>query len=348
MRIGFFTDSYFPRKDGTSYTLRTWKQRLEQRGHEVHLYYPESAHEPGKGEHPQRSVKNPLHHGHHWPLPDFSRVEELDVVHCHGPWLIGLKGLVHSRLHGVPSVYTYHTPVHEYVTGVIGENILGELAASMVKLLERSFVSRFDLVTCSSDDLGLEIEYEKLPVGVDSEFFVPSGEGGDEQLVGYSGRFSEEKNLFEVLKFAENSSAKFMLAGEGRLSGEIEERAPGNVEVRGFLPREKLPEFYSSLDVFVTASDADTFSLSTLEANLCGTPVLAPDVAPFTETIGKRNGRRYTQGDVEDMSVKLEEILESEFSPREVAMKYEVSETVDRLEELYRELRESPDKSAEN
>ena len=92
MKIGLFTDSYFPRKDGTSYTIETWKEKMEERGHEVHLYYPKSSYEPGENEHPLRSVKNPFYHGHYWPLPDLSSVEEdLDVVHCHSPWLISYK-----------------------------------------------------------------------------------------------------------------------------------------------------------------------------------------------------------------------------------------------------------------
>ena len=34
MKIGFFIDTYLPRKDGATYTVRTWKSKMEERGHE--------------------------------------------------------------------------------------------------------------------------------------------------------------------------------------------------------------------------------------------------------------------------------------------------------------------------
>jgi len=40
MKIGFFTESYFPKFDGVTYTLKAWKERLEERGHEVYIIFP--------------------------------------------------------------------------------------------------------------------------------------------------------------------------------------------------------------------------------------------------------------------------------------------------------------------
>ena len=46
MRIGFFSDSYFPEIDGVTYTLKSWKKELEGRGHEVYIIYPNGDYEP--------------------------------------------------------------------------------------------------------------------------------------------------------------------------------------------------------------------------------------------------------------------------------------------------------------
>jgi len=56
----------------------------------------------------------------------------------------------------------------------------------------------------------------------------------------------------------------------------------------------------------ITASTGDTLGLSTLEANACGTPVVAADVPPFDQTIGPENGARYAHGDLDAMAEAIE------------------------------------------
>lgn len=343
MKIGFFNDSYFPRKDGLSYTLKSWKKHLEDRGHEVHIYYPRSPYEPEENEHPQRSIKDPFFHGHYWPLPDFSRIEEdLDVVHCNSPWLISYKGLRYSRKNDIPSIFTYHSPLQDYFYGLFKIDLIVDAIMPILNWIDRNWMKKYDVITCSADAIRHEsVDYQKLPVGVDEEFFQPHDDTFlddmdlERPLIGYSGRISEEKNLEEVMRLAENFDGSIVISGNGRNRSKLEKMAPENVKFFDFHPRERLPEFYSGIDVFVTASSSDTFSLTTMEANLCGTPVLAPDVPPFDETIKQRNGRRYELGDINDMKTKLENILESEFETREEAMKYSVKETVKKLEKIY-------------
>jgi len=68
MHIGFFTDSYFPGIDGVTYTIKSWRERLEARGHEVSIIYPDSSHEPGPNEYPVPSLPNPLYTPYRLPI----------------------------------------------------------------------------------------------------------------------------------------------------------------------------------------------------------------------------------------------------------------------------------------
>jgi len=83
----------------------------------------------------------------------------------------------------------------------------------------------------------------------------------------------------------------FLIVGEGPQKEQLVEDAPENVKFMEFLDREKLPEFYSGIDLFITASTGDTLGLSPLEANACGTPVVAPNVYPFNNTMKSQNGK---------------------------------------------------------
>ncbi|WP_247003838.1 glycosyltransferase [Halosolutus gelatinilyticus] len=342
MKIGFFTDSYFPEIDGVTYTIKLWREELERKGHEVYVVYPDGDYEPGDREFPVRSLPNPFYAGYRIPL--FRRpstLPELDVVHCHGPASVGILGRYYARKHELPTIYTHHTPLEEY----FHQNVkLESVASAMSKLyvpLENAFLESFDIVTASTERIERDVTHVPLPVGIDMEFFQPTAEDwyadADKPVIGYSGRLSMEKNVNDILEVAkEVPEYEFVVVGEGPYRASLERNAPENVELRDFLPREELPTFYSSIDAFVTASTADTLGLSTLEANACGTPVIAADVAPFDQTIGPDNGDRFEYGDLEAMADTIERCLRTDRDTRAAVEKYDVRRTLDHLEHLYR------------
>ncbi|MFB6203641.1 MAG: glycosyltransferase [Candidatus Nanohaloarchaea archaeon] len=341
MRVGFFSDSYFPEIDGVSYTLKSWRDRLEERGHEVYIIYPDSdRYEPGEREIPVPSLPNPFYSGYNVPFPvNTGRFPEVDVVHCHSPFNLGRVGRYYARIRDLPTVYTHHTPVEEYFEQATRSEAMAKMIEKLYLPLENRFMRKFDTVTSSTSRINRDVETVQLPVGLDMRFFEPrDGSFVDElegPVAGYSGRISMEKNVEKLLEFAGGFDGTVMIVGEGPRKEALVRKAPDNVVFRDFLDREKLPEFYSGIDVFVTASTGDTLGLSTLEANSCGTPVAAPDVPPFDETIQGENGLRYDLDDMEDMREKIRGCLKGEFSTREAVRGYSLEKTIDGLEEIY-------------
>jgi 1,2-diacylglycerol 3-alpha-glucosyltransferase len=342
MKIGFFTDSYFPTIDGVTYTLRLWRSRLEQAGHDVWIVYPDGDYRPAAREVPVKSLPNPFYSGYRIGLTRRPRMlPDFDIIHAHGPATMGLLGLYYAKRYDVPSVYTHHTPIEEYFHQSIGSKRLAGLLKKGYVPLENAILRRFDTVTTSTGRMSRDVDAVKLPVGLDLEFFTQhersSADG--QTLVGYSGRLSMEKNVVEILKVAERLPAcDFIVVGEGPNRERLERRAPDNVTFRDFLPREQLPGFYSALDVFVTASTADTLGLSTLEANACGTPVAAADVPPFDQTIGSQNGARFEYGNLGSMAAAIDRCLEGTWETRRAVEKYSVDRTIRNLESIYGEL----------
>ena len=340
MRIGFFTDSYFPELDGVTYTIDLWQRELERAGHEVYVVYPDGDYEPGEREIPVTSVPNPFYSGYRIPLFERpSALPELDLVHCHGPAPVGILGRYYAWKHDLPAIYTHHTPLEEYFHQSVKLEWLAKGLAKAYLPWENTFLRSFDVVTSSTERINRRVEHVKLPVGIDMEFFRPTAEDWypDRTVIGYSGRLSMEKNVDELLAVAERAPEyDFVIVGEGPFRRRLEESAPGNVEIRDFLPREELPEFYSSIDVFMTASTADTLGLSTLEANACGTPVVAADVLPFTRTINADNGHRFEYGNLASMLEAVEECLDADLNTRAAVEQYSMREnTLDLLETLY-------------
>jgi len=339
MKIGFFTDSYFPEIDGVTYTIKLWRDRLEAAGHDVWTLYPDGDYEPDDRELPIRSLPNPFYPGYRIGLfRRISTLPEFDIVHCHGPGPVGLLGLYYARKHDVPRVYTHHTPIEKYFHQSFKSQRVADVLGDIYVPLETNLLEQFDVVTASTRSINRDVECIELPVGVDMEFFTPHPTPVPEgqPLIGYSGRLSLEKNVGEILRVArELSACQFLVVGEGPHRPDLLARAPSNVTFRTFLPRDQLPRFYSALDAFVTASTADTLGLATLEANACGTPVAAADVDPFTETIGPENGARFEYGNLEAMAAAIEQCLDEPRQPRAAVEKYSVTRTIEELERLY-------------
>lgn len=348
VKIGFFTDSYFPEVDGVTYTMKAWKERLEERGHEVHIIYPGSPrYSPEENEHPLRSLPNPFYSGYRAPLFRLNfEFDELDVVHCHGPGPASISGLIYGYRNDIPKIYTHHTPVEEYFAQAIHSKKVASLLKRIYVPVENYYLKKYDVRTASVGEPSRNCEFRHLPVGLNLEFFQPSDQefrkekDWDEPVIGYSGRMSMEKNIEEIAEFARGFDGTVLLVGEGPRRGKIDEIKPENVHTFDFLPREKLPDFYSTIDLYITASTGDTLGLSPLEANACGTPVIAPDVFPFNKTIGPENGMLYSSGSKNDLKQKVDEALDSEFSTREAVQKFGLNKTVDQLEEIYREEKE--------
>ncbi len=342
LKIGFFTESYFPEIDGVTYTLKNWKEKLEDRGYEVTIVYPGNPeYEPEENEIPVRSIPNPFYSGYRIPLPQRMKdLPDFDLIHCHGPATVGRMGKFYAKRNDIPVVYTHHTPLEDYF-----EQSVGRMAANVLKRIylpvENYFLKGFDTVTASTD-IDREVKAERLPVGLDTEFFYPrQGDMFDdleEPVIGYSGRLSIEKNVEKIIELTEDFEGTLVVVGEGPQKQQLEELGNDNTVFKDFLPREQLPKFYSSIQAYVTASTGDTLGLAPLEANACGTPVLAPDVHPFEETIGDQNGRRYEFDNQQEFKSKLESCLTSNLHTRDAVKEYSLDKAVSRLLEIYKDL----------
>jgi glycosyltransferase involved in cell wall biosynthesis len=347
MKIGFFTDSYFPEIDGVTYTIKLWRERLEQQGHDVYVVYPDGDYEPGDREIPVRSLPNPVYAGYRIPL--FRRpstLPELDIVHCHGPASVSILGRYYAWKHDLPTIYTHHTPVEEYFHQGVKSQSLADALAKLYLPVENNFLQSFDVVTASTDQIDRDVDHVSLPVGIDMTFFQPTAADWypEQTVVGYSGRVSPEKNVDEILRAAARlPEYEFVIVGEGPCRETLEADHPDNVTFRDFLPREELPAFYSSIDTFVTASTADTLGLSTLEANACGTPVAAADVPPFERTIQSDNGERFEYGNLDGMVDAIERCLETDHDTRAAVEQYDIDQTIDQLVHLYQTIERAPE-----
>lgn len=114
-------------------------------------------------------------------------------------------------------------------------------------------------------------------------------------LIGYIGRFSEEKGTLNfvraipgVLKVQPDVS--FLIGGDGKLRDQIQEYLINNniedkVKLLGWIPHDELPEFLNELKLMVLPSYTEGLPNIMLEGMACGTSVLATSVGSIPDFI---------------------------------------------------------------
>jgi glycosyltransferase involved in cell wall biosynthesis len=116
-----------------------------------------------------------------------------------------------------------------------------------------------------------------------------------ELVVGYIGRFSQEKGILNFIKAIplvrkQIEGIRFVLGGEGALTNEIKEylrenELGGSVNLLGWINHEVIEESLNTLKLLVVPSATEGLPNIILEAMACGTPVLATKVGAIPDYI---------------------------------------------------------------
>lgn len=127
LRVAQFTDNYGPGSSGILYAVQQLEGALLDAGHEVVVVAPAArgpnpyANHPGRTEVRLPSVRVPgiparVATGRHAEamVEQVGRMKP-DVIHVHGPGIIGLMGVALARRTGIPLIVTWHTDFAAYV-----------------------------------------------------------------------------------------------------------------------------------------------------------------------------------------------------------------------------------------
>ena len=105
----------------------------------------------------------------------------------------------------------------------------------------------------------------------------------------YAGRLTQEKGVSMLERigsqlYRRRRAHRFIIAGEGPLSGELRHAIPDAVFM-GQLPQDQLATAMASADVLVFPSTANTGGSVVLEAQACGVPVVVSAAGGASENM---------------------------------------------------------------
>lgn len=307
MRIGFFTDTYFPQVSGVAASIRTLKNELEKQGHEVYIF---TTTDPDADEFEKDIVRMPsvpfisfkdrriVVRGI-WFAYQIAKELELEVIHTHTEFGAGFLGkMVANRLR-IPVVHTYHTMYEDYLHYIANGKVV---RPTHVKHFIKMFVNHSTGVVCPSkrvvDTLKryeVDVPMRIIPTGIDITNFVRSditkestdqlrenlGMQEDDLMILSLSRISYEKNIHIIVQqFPEilmsYPNARLVIVGKGPYREDLEELArelgiENYVQFTGEVPPEEVAYYYHAADYFVSASTSETQGLTYAEAIASGT-----------------------------------------------------------------------------
>jgi glycosyltransferase involved in cell wall biosynthesis len=123
-------------------------------------------------------------------------------------------------------------------------------------------------------------QMEVIPNGVDDFFSPDDAPRGD--FILFAGTIEPRKGIHDLLSaWSSLPEPRPRLVIAGGRGWRV--RLPDNVEVTGFVTRERLRELYRTARLFVYPSRSEGFGIPPLEAMACGAPVVATRVGAIPE-----------------------------------------------------------------
>ena len=330
MRVLMVSDVYFPRVNGVSTSIETFRRCLAAEGVEVRLVVPRYGDEPEE----EGIIRVPG-----WAVPGdredrlagwramhraaLAAAEGCDLVHIQTPFVAHYAGLNAARRLQLPVLATYHTFFEEYIRHY-APFLPAEWLKAGARALSRRQCNALDAVVVPSSAMrqrleayGVTAPLQVLPTGIPLRNFSHGngeafrrkhGIATGRPVALYVGRVAHEKNigfLLESLRVALRHQPELLLviAGEGPAQAELKARThelglQAAVRFIGYLDRQQaLPDCYAAADLFVFASRTETQGLVLLEAMAAGLPVLALPEMGTQDILAPGRGALVSPGD---------------------------------------------------
>lgn len=355
MKILMISDVYFPRVNGVSTSIASFRGALERLGHSVTLICPGypvgQVDEPGVLRTRSRQVPGDpedrmMHYRELLALAPQLASEAFDLIHVHTPFTAHYAGVALGSRLGLPVVATYHTLFEEYL-----HHYIRWLPRRWLRFAARRLsvhqCQQVDAIVAPSRAMhealtryGVTTPTEVIPTGLALETFRHPQQDSDfrayydlpqeARLLLYVGRAAFEKNidfLIDMLPkvLADHPTTRLIITGEGPAHDSLVRRAQeiGVAEAvlfLGYLDRNgPLQAAYRAADVFVFASRTETQGLVLLEAMALGTPVVSTAMMGTRDVLKEGEGCLIAEDHHDDFATKVNRLLSDETLRQQLA-----------------------------
>jgi len=271
------------------------------------------------------------------------KIKKIKVIHCH---------LVHSKFIGLfikiicPRIkLIYHE--HGGITKV-------HFLENFVQKRSKNYVDNYIAISnhvCEVLVSNFDIEIKKILIIYNPiDLLKYQKRKGQNKIcnIGFAGRIVERKGWREFVETAKTLQKKyinlhFVIAGDGKekkiMLKDIENCK--YIKYLGYVS--DMPNFYSKIDCLIVPSHWEPMGLVELEAQACGVPVIASNVAGLNEVVkDKENCLLFEPKNIDELANKVVELaLDEEIKKKIIkngiinSKKYSTSEYLKNIKKIY-------------
>jgi 1,2-diacylglycerol 3-alpha-glucosyltransferase len=386
MRVALFTDTYAPQVNGVVSYLDTIIPQLSKKNPLI-LFAPGDVKKIKKERKAKNfhiywipASSFPFYEGYRMSkvavrsIEKILKEEKIDIVHAHAPVLLGLQGMLIAKKMKLPIVATYHTHLPDYLPYLLDGKFPGfvnSISQKTAKGLIKFVYSMADVSTAPTNELVKELKKygiknaRRLINGIDLKALKSSRDNvekirkrysisANKKIILYVGRIGFEKRLevlFNSMKRLKSKDCCLLVVGSGpqleNYKELVQDKGLKNVIFTGYIEKELLPATYESAQVFVSASDSETFGLTFIEAMAMGTPVIGVNkLGPRELIVDCECGYLIRPGSVKEMSEKIDKILKDpklrlrmSIKAKERAAEFSIQESLRETLEIYNQIK---------
>ncbi|MBK8184590.1 MAG: glycosyltransferase [Candidatus Competibacteraceae bacterium] len=345
MKILMLSDVYFPRVNGVSTSMQTFRAELQTLGHEVSIIAPQypqpTADESGIERVASYGVLFDPEDRMMQPRVLKQRLAaispgQFEVVHVQTPFVAHYAGLALARRLAIPCIETYHTFFEEYLFHYLPVLPKGAWRA-ITRRFSRQQCNQLDGLVAPSRAMhdillryGVKTPMRVIPTGMSGNSFA-EGDGAafrarhairrDQPTLVFVGRVAFEKNIdfllrvTDELKRTTHPDIVLVIAGEGPAKSRLRRLGnmlglEANLRFVGYLERgPELSGCYQAGDVFVFASRTETQGLVLLEAMSLGVPVVSTAVLGTRDIVAPARGALMAEEEIGHFVAQLRRVL---------------------------------------
>lgn len=231
--------------------------------------------------------------------------ERPDILEVGDPYRSAWIGLEASRQFDIPIVAFYHSDFPRALARTIHRFIGSALEAFLARRINAYILDLYNRMNATVV-AGRRLEgvlkqcginnVVRIPLGTDINVFYPNGVDGTlrkdlsledgQPLLLFVGRLAREKNIRSLVGMMEElerapshrGPCHLLLVGDGENRDYVEKVVAQRRDITWYRyceSPEQLAQYYSQADLFVHAGNHETFGITSLEAQACGTRVLA-------------------------------------------------------------------------
>ena len=376
MKLLMVLTYFYPHWTGLSVYARLLAEGLARRGHEVTVL---------TSRYDRTTPKEEVHEGVRivrleyvtrisrgvvmpaFPLAAYRLIREHDVVQMHAPLLESPLITALTKWLGKKAVFTHHGDLVmpsgafdrfvELTVSWLMKKALKE--AARITIHSKDYADNSAFLGSFSEKLMYVLPPVQIPRPIPEQVAAWRRELQleDANVVGFAGRFVEEKGFDFLLKaipyvLERLPDAKFVYAGEITVAYEsfyekwrhLVERWKDHVIMLGLLrDAQRIANFYAMCDTLALPSRTDCFPMVQAEAMLCGTPAVATDIPGLRVPVRLTGmGRLVKPRDERALADGLIDVLTHRErytkSREEIESVFSLERTIDQYERLFESL----------